>query len=89
MIEVLKTNDPVKLSYAIALLKDSGLHPQVLDRFMSAMEGSVSAIQRRLLVPDNEADKAKKLLADIDSPLPPPDDWSPEDGEAGESGETG
>jgi hypothetical protein len=78
MIEVLKTNDPIKLSYAVALLKDSGLHPQVLDRFMSAVEGSVSAIQRRVLVPDDEADRAKRLLVDIDSPIPPPDEWSPE-----------
>ncbi|MEP7209327.1 MAG: DUF2007 domain-containing protein [Alphaproteobacteria bacterium] len=78
MIEVLKTNDPVKLSYAVALLKDSGLHPQVLDRFMSAVEGSVSAIQRRVLVPEDEADRAKRLLVDIDSPIPPPDEWSPE-----------
>jgi hypothetical protein len=78
MIEILKTNDPVKLSYAVALLKDSGLHPQVLDRFMSAVEGSVSAIQRRVLVPDDEADRAKRLLVDIDSPIPPPDEWSPE-----------
>lgn len=80
MIEVLKTNDPVKLSYAVALLKDSGCHPQVLDRFMSAMEGSVSAIQKRLLVPDGEAEIARKVLADIDAPTPPPEDWSPEEG---------
>jgi hypothetical protein len=84
MIEVLKTNDPVKLSYAVALLRDAGCHPQVLDRFMSAMEGSVSAIQRRVLVPDDEADKAKRLLVDIDFPTPPPEDWSPEDGASGD-----
>ena len=81
MIEVLKTNDPVKLSYAVALLKESGCHPQVLDRFMSAVEGSVSAIQRRVLVPDDEADRAKRLLTDIDSPPPPPEGWIPEDGD--------
>jgi hypothetical protein len=79
MIEVLKTNDPVKLSYAVALLKESGCHPQVLDRFMSAVEGSVSAIQRRVLVPDDEGDKAKRLLVDIDSPVPLPEGWSPDD----------
>ncbi len=71
MIEVLRTNDPVQLSYAVALLKDAGCHPQVLDRFMSSMEGSVSAIQRRVLVPDDEGDTAKKTLADLDNPPPP------------------
>jgi hypothetical protein len=86
MIEVLKTNDPVKLSYAVALLKESGLHPQVLDRFMSAVEGSVSAIQRRILVPDDELDRAKRLLVDIDFPVPPPEGWSPEDEAPGDGG---
>ncbi|MBI1360887.1 MAG: DUF2007 domain-containing protein [Alphaproteobacteria bacterium] len=70
MIEVLRTNDPVQLSYAVALLKDAGCHPQVLDRFMSSMEGSVSAIQRRILVPDDEGERAKKTLANIDDPPP-------------------
>lgn len=80
MIEVLRTNDAVKLSYATALLKDAGCYPQVVDRFMSAMEGSVAAIQRRVLVPDEYAEKAKRVLVGIDDPPPPPDDWPPEDG---------
>jgi hypothetical protein len=35
-------------------------------------------------VPDDEADKAKRLLVDIDFPTPPPEDWSPEDGASGD-----
>ncbi len=67
MIEVLRTNDAVRLSYAVALLKEAGCHPQLADRFMSAMEGSVSAIQRRLLVPDGEVELARRTLEMLDS----------------------
>ena len=83
MIEVLRTNDPVKLSYAVALLKEAGLHPQVMDRFMSVMEGSVAAIQKRVLVPEEEGDRAKLTLETIDdpgpAPEPTPEDWGPEE----------
>lgn len=71
MIEVLRTNDAVRLSYAVALLKEAGCHPQLLDRFMSAMEGSISAIERRLLVPDEEENRAKEVLKALDAPPPP------------------
>ena len=40
MIEVLRTNDPVRLDYAVVLLKQAGCYPFVADRFMSAAEGS-------------------------------------------------
>ena len=73
MIEVLRTNDAVRLSYAVALLKEAGCHPQLLDRFMSAMEGSISAIERRLLVPDEEEKRAKEVLKALDAPPPPPE----------------
>jgi hypothetical protein len=78
MIEVLRTNDAVRLSYAVALLKEAGCHPQLLDRFMSSMEGSISAIERRLLVPDEEEKRAKDVLKALDAPPPPADAGQPE-----------
>lgn len=64
MIEILRTNDLVALSYAEALLKDAGIPSAVLDHHTSALEGSVWAIRRRLLVDDEDADAARRLLAD-------------------------
>ena len=64
MIEVMRTTDPVQLSFAMAVLEDAGLNPFVADRFMSAAEGGISAFPRRILVPEACADEAKALLAE-------------------------
>ncbi len=48
---VVITNDPVRLSFLVALLQDAGIDAVVLDAYVSAMEGSIGAIPRRLAVP--------------------------------------
>ncbi|MBI1340022.1 DUF2007 domain-containing protein [bacterium] len=68
MIEVLRTNDPVRLSYALALLEDAGCEPFVADRFVAAVEGSISAFPRRVLVPDEMAPRARVTLLALDAP---------------------
>lgn len=64
MQEIIRANDPVLLSYAESLLSDAGFSPFVADSHMSVLEGSIGAIARRLLVPDDEADGARRLLRD-------------------------
>ena len=73
MIEVLRTNDPVRLSYAMTLLEDGGCHPFCADRFMASVEGSISALERRILVPDEVVGQARELLKALDEAPPPPD----------------
>ena len=72
MIEVLRTNNVIRLDYAMLLLKEAGCYPVVADRFMAAMEGGISAFERRVLVPDEHAPRAKEVLLDLDRfhPLP-------------------
>ncbi len=62
MKELLRTNNAVRLSYASALLRDKGLSPQIFDLHMSILDGSIGALPRRLMVPDDEYDAAKRLL---------------------------
>lgn len=63
MIEVLRTNDPVTLSFAESLLRDAGLEPVVLDDGMASVyAGSMPFIQRRIMVIDEEAHQARTLL---------------------------
>ena len=50
MRELLRTNDPVKLSWIQALLADAGIEAVVLDTHTSILEGSIGAIPRRLCV---------------------------------------
>lgn len=68
MIEVLRTNDPIRLDYAMVLLKQAGCYPFVADRFMAAAEGSILAVERRILVPDEYAASAKDVLKQLDMP---------------------
>ena len=74
MIEVLRTNNAVRLDYAMVLLREAGCYPVVADRFMASAEGGISAFERRVLVPDEYADVAKETLKLLDRADPPPMD---------------
>ena len=69
MIEVLRTNNPVRLDYAVVLLNRAGCHPFVADRFMSATEGGILAFERRILVPDEWENVARETLKQLDAEL--------------------
>jgi len=60
--ELLRTNDPVLLSFATALLADQRIEAVVLDGHTSVLEGSIGAIQRRLMVRDEDLARARRLL---------------------------
>lgn len=62
MRELFSTNDPVLLSWAISYLRDAGLNPVVFDRNASILEGSIGALPRRVMVPADEVDRARRLL---------------------------
>ncbi len=66
MREILRTNDPVRLSFILALLRDAGLEPFVADQFTSVVEGAISAIPRRVMIHDEQAEAALKLIAEND-----------------------
>jgi hypothetical protein len=63
MKELLRTNDPVRLSFVQALLRDSGIDSLVLDHHTSLIEGSIGAIPRRLMVAELDYRRACALLA--------------------------
>lgn len=62
MRELLRTNNLVRLSYLEALLRAESIEPMVLDGHMSVLEGSASAIPRRLMVADDDYAAALSLL---------------------------
>jgi hypothetical protein len=64
MKELLRTNDPVRLSYLQALLASAGIEVVVLDSYTSVIEGSANAIPRRLMVADADHARARALLAE-------------------------
>jgi len=60
--ELLRTNDAVLLSWADAVLTGAGIDAIVLDAHTSILEGSIAAIQRRLMVADDDHAAAQALL---------------------------
>lgn len=64
MKELLRTNDPVLLSWLTVLLRDDGIHSVVFDVHTSVLEGSANAIPLRLMVIDDDFEAARRLLVD-------------------------
>ncbi len=62
MQDVLKTNDPIELSFAEAVLKDAGIMTVVFDGHMSVMDGSLGILPRRLMGQDEDLAEARQLL---------------------------
>lgn len=56
------SNDPVRLSFLTALLADAGIAATVLDAHTSAVEGSIGAIPRRLVVAAEDEARARQVL---------------------------
>ena len=64
MKELLRTNDAVRLSFLQALLRDAGIESLILDQHTSLVEGSIGAIQRRLMVSEADHRRARALLVE-------------------------
>ena len=62
MKELLRSNDPVLLSYVSALLDEARIDFIVADLNMSVMEGSIGALPRRVLVAAESLNQARALL---------------------------
>ena len=64
MKDIFYTNDLVKLSWVQALLADAGVACVVLDVHTSVIEGSIGAIPRRLVVSDEDFERARQVMKD-------------------------
>lgn len=62
MKELLRSNDPVLLSWLQAQLAAERIKTEVFDTHTSILEGSVIAIQRRLMVADDDYSRARFLV---------------------------
>lgn len=69
MVELLRSNDVVRLSWLTALLREAGIEAILLDTHTSVIEGSIGAIARRLVVADEDAPRARRVLAEAGEEL--------------------
>lgn len=59
---VLKSNNPVVLSYATHVLEEEGIEALIFDTHASIMDGSMAMLPRRLMVADEDFHRAERLL---------------------------
>jgi hypothetical protein len=64
MIELMRTNDAVIISFVEALMRDAGIGCMVADQNMSVLDGSLGILPRRILVDSERADEARRILTD-------------------------
>jgi hypothetical protein len=64
MHELMRTNDPVTMSFAQSVLQGLGIESFVADQHMSIVEGSIGAFPRRLLVGADDLGVARRALTE-------------------------
>jgi Putative prokaryotic signal transducing protein len=64
MKELLRSNDPVLLSYVSALMDEADIGFVVADTNMSVLEGSIGALPRRVLVEAAKIARARGILTE-------------------------
>jgi len=64
MKELLRSNDPVLLSYVSALMEEADIGFIVADTNMSVLEGSIGALPRRILVERDRIGRARGILTE-------------------------
>ncbi len=70
MLELLRSNDLVLLSYVTHLLDEAGVTHIMFDVHTSAVEGSIGILPRRLMVNDDELYAARSLLRNASITFP-------------------
>ena len=71
MKQLLRTNNPMQIIYAKALLSGEDINCFEMDVHMSVLEGSIGILPRRLMVLDDDLAQARRILIDNDFELEP------------------
>ena len=64
MKEIIRTNDLVTIAHIKLLLTNESIEYFELDVHMSALEGSISILPRRIMVVDSVFERAREILTD-------------------------
>jgi putative signal transducing protein len=69
--ELLRTNDPIRITRLRALLDDQGITTFLFDTHLSlAFAGALDLLGQRLMVPDEDYRQARRILAEFGEALP-------------------
>ena len=64
MIELTRSNDAVFLTWLEARLAEQDIAMVILDQHASILDGSISAVPRRVMVDERDAWRARLVLAE-------------------------
>ena len=67
MKEVIRTNNLILISRVQTILDEAGIQNKLLDTHASNIEGNISAIQRRLVVSNDDFHQSQKLINDLEN----------------------
>lgn len=63
---LIRSTDPVLLSYVESLLTSAGFTPERLDSGISMIGGGIGALPQRIMLPDDQIAQARHLLSEAD-----------------------
>jgi hypothetical protein len=64
MIELVRSNDPVLISFVTSLLAEARIKHSVTDTHMNIIDGSIGAIPSRIMVAEDHLDEARRLVTE-------------------------
>ena len=62
MEELLRSNNPVTLSFVQSILADANIESFVMDQHMSVLDGSIGILPRRIMVPREDLLAARSCV---------------------------
>jgi hypothetical protein len=65
MKELIRTNDPVLVSFLTHRLREEGIEPFEMDVHMSLTEGSLGILPKRIMVVDEDYGRARIILDEV------------------------
>jgi len=65
MHELVRTNDPVLLSFLESLMKEANIFCFIADQSMSILDGSIGMLPQRLMVDADDYYNARQIVVDV------------------------
>ena len=62
MKEIIRTNNLIKISKIQSILNSANIRNILMDEHTSTVEGSINAIQKRIMVSDSDFKASKQLI---------------------------
>ena len=62
MKELIRTNDLILISLIQSILNDASIKYELLDTHTSMVEGSINAIEKRIVVSNNDFKRSQNLI---------------------------